>query len=116
MAVPPITPKLLLPTVAPGPPNCVVLNALNISTRNWTLYFSLKVLFLKNDRSQFLIPGLRTSGMVRGVLPKLKDGAAENCVVSNHLLFWSLVVPPSIRALLDRALGRWPWLQIPALF
>ena len=94
-----------------------MLNALKNSARNWTVYLpSPKVVFLKTERSQRLVPGVRASGNVRGTLPKVNGGAKEKTEVSNHFAMRSERVPPVRRALSPFVFGRCPGLKRPVLF
>ncbi len=68
----------------PGPANCTVFVALKASALNCTVNLSIGLKFLNMERSRFRIPGARTSGRVRDVLPNVKASGCEKTLVLKY--------------------------------
>src|SRR5712692_3426608 len=102
-----MTPKELVPNVVPGPPKLVSFNKLKNSARNCSVVRSCSVVFLRAEKSQFTVPGWRTSGSVRAVFPNVNGGGCENTDVSKYRSSRLTVDPPSF-ALFPELLGREP--------
>ena len=87
-----VTPKVEMPKTVPGGLNCTRLKMLKASTRNWKRTRSVMEVFLASAKSKLFIPIARIF-IVRGALPKPKDGGAVKHAVLNHLLSLSSARP-----------------------
>src|SRR5437868_2382885 len=99
-------PKVELPKVWFGCPNCTRLNRLNISPRNWSARLSRIFVSLNMAKSKFAAPCPRSSGSVRDSLPNVNAGGAIKQDVLNHLSMRDCAEPDSDLAQPAITLGR----------
>src|SRR5262245_45569126 len=79
-----MTPNCGVPNTLPGTPNRGVFEMLKNSARNCSENFSFRRVFLEAEKSKLEMPGSRTSGNVRPVVPKVNGAGWLKTDVLNH--------------------------------